>query len=312
MRLKSLGLALAVSAILTAMAGAQTALPKGGDLVPTGKGWGVPALDLEKRKPKPPPPPPPAQDGINYHKGPVMLGTVNVYYIWYGDWSGDSAVDILTEEAESIGGTPWFNINSTYYSGSGKQLKHVSNSVAFKGSTTDDYSHGKSLSDDDIFEIVTDAITSGRLPKDTNGVYFVLTSADVDETSGFCKFYCGWHTYGIFSKMAIKFSFVGNSNRCANICTRLRFHSPNDNNIGADGMASVIAHELSEAVTDPQLNAWYDSDGEENADKCAFTYGDLYSTPNGAAANVRLGSRDYLIQRNWVNGGGGYCAVGYP
>jgi len=29
-------------------------------------------------------------NGINYHGGPVMLGTVNVYYIWYGDWSGNS------------------------------------------------------------------------------------------------------------------------------------------------------------------------------------------------------------------------------
>src|SRR5512143_1253929 len=26
-------------------------------------------------------------NGINYHGGPVMLGTVNVYYIWYGNWS---------------------------------------------------------------------------------------------------------------------------------------------------------------------------------------------------------------------------------
>lgn len=27
-------------------------------------------------------------------------------------------------------------------------------------------------------------------------------------------------------------------------------------NAEADGMASIIAHELSEAVTDPELNAW--------------------------------------------------------
>ena len=28
----------------------------------------------------------PKSNGINYHGGPVMLGTVNVYYIWYGSW----------------------------------------------------------------------------------------------------------------------------------------------------------------------------------------------------------------------------------
>lgn len=31
--------------------------------------------------------------------------------------------------------------------------------------------------------------------------------------------------------------------------------SPN-NNAEADGMASIIAHELAESVTDPQINAW--------------------------------------------------------
>src|SRR5215468_6654520 len=25
-------------------------------------------------------------NGILYHGGPVMLGTVNLYYIWYGTW----------------------------------------------------------------------------------------------------------------------------------------------------------------------------------------------------------------------------------
>ena len=38
-------------------------------------------------------------------------------------------------------------------------------------------------------------------------------------------------------------------------------------------MASIIAHELEEAVTDPDLNAWYDTRGYENADKCAWTFG---------------------------------------
>jgi len=308
MRLRSLGLALAISAIITAAAGAQAAYGDGDrDLVPTGKGWGVPAPGLEKRGRKPPAPPP-ANNGINYHNGPVMLGAINIYYIWYGNWDGNSAVDILTDEAESIGGTPWFNINTTYWD---KANKRVSNSVVFKGSTTDDYSRGVSLSDDDVRDIVADAITSGRLPKDANGVYFVLTSPDVGEMSGFCTDYCGWHTYDKIGGADIKFAFIGGVERCPNVCTRLRFHSPNDN-VGADGMASIVAHELAEAVTDPLLNAWYTGRGEENADKCAFTYGTVYTAPNGAGANVQWGPRDFLIQQNWVNAKGGYCGLSYP
>ena len=76
-------------------------------------------------------------------------------------------------------------------------------------------------------------------------------------------------------------------------------------------MASIIAHELEEATTDPDLNAWYDRRGYENADKCAWTFGTTYTAANGAMANMKLGARDYLIQQNWVNAGGGYCALSY-
>ncbi len=44
---------------------------------------------------------------------------------------------------------------------------------------------------------------------------------------------------------------------------------------------------------------------EENGDKCAWQWGSTYTAANGARANVRLGSRDFLLQTNWVNAGGG-------
>src|ERR1019366_8631021 len=73
-------------------------------------------------------------------------------------------------------------------------------------------------------------------------------------------------------------------------------------NAGVDGMLSVVAHELEEATTDPQLNAWYDSSGAENADKCAWTFGGHQTLLKGAYYNMTLpttsGSRNYLIQRN--------------
>jgi len=244
---------------------------------------------------------------ISYHGGPVMLGTTNkVFYIWYGNWSGNSAQTILEDLARGFGGSTWFNINTTYYNSSNV---HVSNSMAFGGSTTDSYSRGKSLSDSAIQGVVSDAITSGRLPKDSNGVYFVLTSSDVTASSGFCTQYCGWHTYGTIDSSNIKYSFVGNPDRCPSSC-EAQSTGPNGN-AGADGMASIIAHELSEAVTDPQLNAWYDKRGYENADKCAWTFGSMSTAPNGAKYNVTLGSRNYLIQQNWVNASGGFCAKSY-
>ena len=244
--------------------------------------------------------------GISYHGGPLILGGVNVYVIWYGNWSGNSATTIIGNFLSSEGGSPYFNINTTYYDGS---LTHVANSISFKASTTDNYSQGTSLSDAQIQAVVSSAITSGRLPSDSKGVYFVLTSADVTASSGFCTQYCGWHTRGTINGTDIKYSFVGNPDRCPSAC-EAQTTSPNGN-AGADGMVSIIAHELEEAVTDPDLNAWFDTRGEENADKCAWTFGTVSRASNGSAYNVVLGGHEYLIQQNWVNAGSGYCAMSY-
>jgi len=267
------------------------------DLKPTGKGWGESVSNSNGNGNPNGNAKPVRGNGINYHGGPVMLGTTNIHYIWYGNWQGNTATTILTDLAQNIGGSPYFNINTTYYDGANN---HVSNSVSYAGNTSDNYSHGTALTDANIQQIV--AATN---PTDTSGVYFVLTSADVNETSGFCTQYCGWHTHATINGRDIKYSFVGNPDRCPSACTN-GTPSPNGN-VGADGMASIIAHELEEAVTDPDLNAWYDTRGAENADKCAWTFG----TIAGNGSNVTLGSRSYLIQRNWVNASGGYCSMSF-
>ena len=232
-----------------------------------------------------------------------MLGPTNIYYIWYGNWGNNTATTILADLANSVGGSPYFNINTTYYNGSNM---HVTNAATLAGSTDDSYSQGTALSDSQIQTVVSSAITSGKLPKDTNAVYFVLTSADVTATSGFCTQYCGWHTHGTIGGSDIKYSFVGNPDRCPSSCAAQSI-GPNDN-AGADGMASIISHELEEAVTDPDLNAWYDRQGAENADKCAWTFGSMSTASNGSKYNMTLGSRNFLIQQNWVNSGNGFCA----
>ena len=232
--------------------------------------------------------------------------SIGLYYIWYGNWSGNTATTILTDLASAIAPSPYFNINTTYINASGA---HVLNSVEHLGSTTDAYSQGKSLTDAQIQAVVSSAITSGRLPSDTNAVYFVLTSADVTASSGFCTQYCGWHARGTIAGSDIKYAFIGNPDRCPSAC-EAQNTGPNGN-AGADGMASIIAHELVEAVTDPDLNAWYDRRGLENADKCAWKFGTTSSASNGAAYNMTLGARQFLIQQNWVNAAAGYCAVKY-
>ena len=281
----------------------------GPDYVPTGKGWGVPDTGKTPgQKGSHGGGPKTKSNGINYHGGPVMLGTTNLYYIWYGDWSANSAVSILNNLAVSLGGSPYYNINTTYYDGGNN---NVSNTLAAPTSTTDSYSHGNALGDADVQAIVANKIASGSLPADPDGVYVVLTSADVNETSGFCTQYCGWHTHASILNIDTKFAFVGNAERCPSACSAQTTNSPNGN-VGADAMASVLAHEVDEMVTDPDLNAWYDRRGYENADKCAWKFGATYKTVNGSNANMNLGGLDYLIQQNWENANGGNCVLSYP
>jgi hypothetical protein len=86
-------------------------------------------------------------------------------------------------------------------------------------------------------------------------------------------------------------------------------NSPNGN-AGVDGAISVMSHELEEATTDPDLNAWYDSNGAENADKCAWTFGPTSQLPGGAYYNVEMNGSYFLIQRNlWNSGSNWYCRM---
>ena len=191
-------------------------------------------------------------NGISYHNGPVMRNGVKIYYIWYGDWNQDStAIPILTDFASNIGGSPYFNINTTY----GDTIGNVPNTVQYVTSTSDTGSLGTSLSDANIWTIVSSAISGNRLPLDPDGVYFVLTAPFVNETSGFLTQYCGWHTYNFFGNTPIKYSFVGNPAANMGACS-MQSNGPNGDG-KADAMISVIAHELEEAATDPQLNAWW-------------------------------------------------------
>jgi hypothetical protein len=62
---------------------------------------------------------------------------------------------------------------------------------------------------------------------------------------------------------ARRYAFIGSPARCERhqACATMSQWGPTGQstpnyNAEADGMASIISHELTEAVTDPELNAW--------------------------------------------------------
>jgi len=310
-------IAISLLMIATVEAGVIRPQDKGGkDYVPTGKGWGVPDLGnnpgQKGGKGGGGGGPTSTSNGINYHGGPVMTGGTTLHYIWYGDWSyNPAAATILNNLASSLGGSPYFNINTTYYDGSNTKVSNAVNGGSTYNYTVGGSGYSTALSDTDVQNIVQQAIqASGETAPNPNDVYVVLTSKDVNETSGFCTQYCGWHTHAKILGIDTKFAFVGDAARCPSACSAQTASSPN-NNIGADAMASVIAHETDEMVTDPNLNAWYDHRGYENADKCAWKFGTVSTATNGSYYNMILGGMDYLIQQNWENANGGNCVLSY-
>lgn len=258
---------------------------------------------------------------ILYHNGPLITGTPGVYVIWYGCWddncgnSGDTATQfILTDFISNVGGSPYFQINATYPNTSGQT---PSGAVVYAGGTIDRYSHGLELTATDIQGIVSDKILAGQLPQDPWGIYLVLASGDVSSSAtGFCDAAAQpHHGRGMVLGSDFVYAFVGNPVRCPSIAAPQFVasdgtHLPTPNgNFGADGMASTIAHLLDEIITNPTGGGWFDRYDLENADKCAGTFGQTYTTASGARANLKLGARDYLIQQNWVNDRKGRCAM---
>jgi hypothetical protein len=273
-------------------------------------------------------------NGIEYAGGPVMLGPHNVYFIWYGNFSGNIALTMLPDLINGLGGSQYFNVNTTY----GDASANIANTVTMAGAFFDNYSQGTALDGTTLNNVLLLPFNNGTLPVDPNGIYFVLTSPDVTLTlppapngspQGFCTAFCGFHTSrtltnGITST-DVKVAFVGDpATQCPARpgvpgCSAQTL-SPNGNE-GADAMANVMAHELNEAITDPDGNAWFHiNTAGENGDLCNFKFGTAtvpldFSTTfpalNGAHADIVLSGRQYLIQSNWLNSGGGSCAMGF-
>ncbi|HZS29326.1 MAG TPA: hypothetical protein VFB76_19030 [Candidatus Angelobacter sp.] len=269
-------------------------------------------------------------NGIEYHGGPVMNPVTNttpsasttVYLIWYGNWSSNSALTILPNFISSLTKTPYFALNTAYgFKPAGSSTPaNISGAVTLGTQAFDSYSQGTTLTDASLQTVVSTAISSRGLPRDPNGVYFVLSSGDVNETGAdgqFCVQFCGFHTHATLGGSDIKYAFVGDAfPKCINnpnssvTCAPLNSVISPNGNPGADAMANTMAHELSETVTDPDLNAWFHNSGSgENGDLCNFNFGPTFTTPNGAQANMTLGGQNYLIQQLWLNDGGGGCNI---
>ncbi len=273
--------------------------------------------------------------GLDYTSAPVMVGTVNAYIIWYGTWT-DTQKAILGDLVGNLRGSPYQNIITTYKGQDIYGNGHTLDDVRLNGQASDTgESQGAALTDDKIGALVKSWLPqfteAPSVNGDPNGIYLVLASSDVTATSlshgvTFCSTASAWASYTNTSTAMLNWAFVGNPNNGNPDCLKYLIGSPTtkspNGDIGADSMASSILFMLADVITNYQ-GAWYHTADDSQhgypcGSMCAGQYGTLYTSGNGAQANVRIGARDYVVQENWVvdsvdseGAATGHCALQY-
>jgi hypothetical protein len=255
---------------------------------------------------------------INYHGGPIMLGTNTLYIIYYGNFNDSTAHNdtktIINDFFSSVGGSGNYNVNTVYFD---SNRNHITNSLAFdpvNNVYNDNYSLGATLHSNDIEKIVNNAITGGHLPASPTALYAVITSPDSSDKLPACAY----HSNFLLNNQQIIYAEVPDFGGtllqdCSGSVQDYNEQNSRNDNLGADNVLDSFMHELSESVTDPLGNAWTSLVGGEIGDICNFNYGTTYIAPNGTHANTHLGNRDYLVQTIWeIKKGGSLCANSRP
>lgn len=229
-----------------------------------------------------------------WHNGAVMNKADVTPIFWGTSWATHQGDKIVGMDAfyKGVGGTSYMNTNTEY---TGLNASKVTNSVTGQDPLLNNTSAGsKAPTTAQVLSVVSDTLTRAgtRPPADGSGYYPVYSDVKRGSAS-----YCAWHSYGSISGVDVQFGFFfdldGDSGCDPKGLTGRLASSAVDNSPGLAALANVSGHELSEAVTDPRNGGWYDRQGAENSDKCAWTFSNQLIT-------FRDGS-NWRIQGNWSN-----------
>jgi hypothetical protein len=304
------GLALALASVGAASASSQAGLPRPEMFEPYhgvhGAGHGKPTRSKQ----------------LTFHGGNpgVVKGTDKVYLVaWGSGWSSDPSgeVALLQDFFGKVGGSSWNNSVTQYCDGvatgtisCGTSGNHAVNpNGSLLGGTWADPNAAPAhpTQSDLAAEAARAAAHFGNTSASVNQqVQYVIMTATGNSSSGFGTQYCAWHSstssaYGTLAYTNLPYITDAGASCGANF-----------NGLGAKaGITIVEGHEFAETESDIFPNGgWLDSNGAENADKCAWI-----SSGQGAAANVNLGGTNFPVQSLWsnaFNSNAGGCVLSYP
>jgi len=235
---------------------------------------------------------------LTYHGGPVMNGTVTVAPIFWGTNTAypTSKVPGLSAFYVGYGSSAYAGISGQYTGPGG----NAAVSVSYQNPVLDSTRASSSAS-----SVLNEVVNRIGFSKLSNTAYYPVYT-DIPRGSATA---CAWHSVGSVRSGSvtkrIKFAFFYNLDNDPS-CTSV-IKSFNTFDVPTNALANVSAHELAEMITDPELNAWYDSSGYENGDKCAWNFKNTTSVDSsGSTVTTYLSetlsnSSLWMLQGEWSN-----------
>ncbi len=291
--------------------------------------------------------PVPTMGNMAYFGGPIQVKPT-IYLVFWGwgepgafdhtvrgmpTYDPDGAAARMTSFVKAIGGTHWAGVQTQYYEtdASGNNTYITNPSSQFGGVWYDNTTPvHDNLTGLELAQEAQRAVAHFGVTDLANSQFIIAQPQRYNET-GFNQQvgYCAWHdntTVG-YPGVTPGIAFT-NMPYVLNMGTSCGENSVNSSYAGVlDGFTIVMGHEIEETVTDPgagetapdgsSLGGWYDIQGFENGDKCAwagYTGLEPASTIPDGLQNIKGSDGQlYPIQTLWSNdsaGGVGYCAGG--
>jgi hypothetical protein len=151
-------------------------------------------------------------------------------------------------------------------------------------------------------------VASHNLPKGLGTQVFLFTPQGVASctnatalSSGGCydplqnNGYCAYHSH--FGSGAHAVLYANLPYNAIQGCTSGQ--SPNGN--AADAVLNNVSHEHNETITDPLGTAWFESGGQEIADKCHLEFGKPLGATSTGQFNQVINGHRYWLQQVWSN-----------
>jgi hypothetical protein len=269
-----------------------------------------------------------AGGNLIYHGGPVMTSNTNYTFYWAPSGSPEYAAGYqagvnkyLEDLAHDSGGNQNVDSVAVQFTNSGGEPAAYNSH--FGGAIIDTDAYPKSgckaaticLTDPQIQAEISSYVKAHGLPQDLTHEYFLLTppgvescfsSAGTECSAGTTKAaFCAYHGTIAATGGPIVYSndpYVVGISGCDS--------EEHPNNSPSDAaLLGGLSHEHNESITDPELNAWYGSEGAENGDKCrtfveSSEYGaPLGTAPDGSRYNQLINGAEYWYQQEWSNEG---------